>query len=146
MSNCLPIILMIGSWVTFRGFPSKFLKCCFHRCIQSCWLVAFSLALAVLFLLLTLFIICHAIQDCLFSIDSLILLIWSSITGAHNHIVLSHIQDTHWRSLTLLQRCSQYILQPQPTGLTVKKFNPLKDFKTEKQVNIFKRILKHFHT
>ena len=69
---------MIGSWVTsfIGGFPSKFSKCCFHRCIRSCWLVAFSLALAVLFLLITSFIVCHAILDCLSSTESLILLIW----------------------------------------------------------------------
>ena len=52
MSNCLLIILVIGSCVTFAWFPSKFSKCCFHSCIRSCWLVAFSLAFAVLFLLL----------------------------------------------------------------------------------------------
>ena len=76
MSNCLHIILVIGSCVTFVGFPSKFSKCCFHRCIRSFWLVAFSLALAVLFLLLTSFILCHAILDCLSSTESLILSIW----------------------------------------------------------------------
>ena len=81
MSNCLFIILVIGSWVTSRGFPSKFSKCCFHRCIQSCWLVAFSLALAVLFFLLTSFIICHAILDCLSSTESLILSIWFCMHG-----------------------------------------------------------------
>ena len=76
MSNCLLIILVTGSCVTFRGFPSKFSKCCFYRCIRSCWLVAFSLAFAVLFLLLTSFTVCHAILDCLFSTESLILSIW----------------------------------------------------------------------
>ena len=76
MSNCLLIILVIGSCVTFGGFPSKFSKCCFHRFIRSCWLVAFSLALAVLFLLLTSLTVCHAIQDCLSSTESLILSIW----------------------------------------------------------------------
>ena len=30
MSNCLLIILVIGSCVIFGGFPSRFLKCCFH--------------------------------------------------------------------------------------------------------------------
>ena len=31
MSNCLLIIiLVIGPCVTFRGFPSRFWKCCFH--------------------------------------------------------------------------------------------------------------------
>ena len=34
-------------------------------------------------------------------------------------IVLCHIQDTLWRSLTLLQRRSRCNLQPQPTGLFV---------------------------
>ena len=76
MSSWLLIISMIGSSVTFRGFPSKFLKCCFYRCIHSSWLAAFSLALAVFFLLLTLFTVCHAIQDCLSSTEFLILLIW----------------------------------------------------------------------
>ena len=70
------LFLVIGSWVTSGGFPSKFSKCCFHRCIWSCSLVAFSLALAVLFLLLTSFIVCHAILDRLSLIESLILSIW----------------------------------------------------------------------
>ena len=73
MSNCLLIILVFGSRVTFGGFPSRFLKCCFHSFILSCWSVAFNLALAVLFLLLTLFIVCQAILDCLSSSESLIL-------------------------------------------------------------------------
>ena len=75
MSNCLLIILMIGSCVTFCGFPSRFSKCCFHRFIRSCWFVDFSLALAVFFLLLTSFIVCRAILDCLSSTESLILFI-----------------------------------------------------------------------
>ena len=50
MSNCLLIILVIGLFVTFRGFLSKFSKCYFHNCIHS-WLVAFSLAFTVLFLI-----------------------------------------------------------------------------------------------
>ena len=37
MSNCLLIILMIGSCVTFVGFPSRFSKCYFHNFILSCW-------------------------------------------------------------------------------------------------------------
>ena len=68
MSNCLLIILVIGSCITFRGFPSKFLKCCFHSCIHSCWLVAFSLAFTLLFFLLTSFSVCYAILDCLLPI------------------------------------------------------------------------------
>ena len=67
ISSWLLIIFVTGSSVTFSGFPSKFSKCCFHRCIRSSWLAAFSLALAVLFLLLTLFTVCHAIIDCLSS-------------------------------------------------------------------------------
>ena len=46
MSNCLLIILVIGSCVTFGGFPGRFLKCCFHSFILSCWFIAFNLALA----------------------------------------------------------------------------------------------------
>ena len=76
MSNCFLIILMIGSCITFGGFPIRFWKCYFHSFIRSCWFVAFSLAFAVLFLLLTLFIVCHAILDCLSSTESLILSIW----------------------------------------------------------------------
>ena len=76
MSNCLLITFVINSSITFKGFPSKFLKCHFHRCIRSSWLATFSLALATLFLLLTSFTICHAILDCLSSTEFLILLIW----------------------------------------------------------------------
>ena len=76
MSNRLLIFLVIGSCVIFGGLPSKFSKCCFHSCIRSCWLVAFSLVFAVLFLLLISFTICHAILDCLSSTESLILSIW----------------------------------------------------------------------
>ena len=36
MSNHLLIILVIGSCVTFGGFPSRFYKCCFHCFIRSC--------------------------------------------------------------------------------------------------------------
>ena len=76
MSNWLLIILVIGSCVTFGGFPSKFSKCCFHRCIRSSWLVVFSLVFAVPFFLLTSFTVCYAILACLSSTESLILLIW----------------------------------------------------------------------
>ena len=76
MSNCLLIILVIGSCVTFGGFPNRFSKCCFHSFILSCWFVALNLFLVVLFLLLTSFIVCHAILDCLSSTESLILSIW----------------------------------------------------------------------
>ena len=73
MSNCLLIIFVIGSCVTFGRFPCRVWKCCFHSFIRSYWFVAFSLPLAVLFLLLTSFIIYHAILDCLSSTESLIL-------------------------------------------------------------------------
>ena len=76
VSNCLLINLVIGSCVTFCGFHSRFSKYCFHCFIRSSWFVAFSLALAVFFLLLTFFIICYAIPDCLSSTESLILSIW----------------------------------------------------------------------
>ena len=78
--NCpswLLIIFMIGLSVTLGYFPSKFLKCSFHKCLHSFWLAAFSFALEVLFLLLTSFTVCHTIQDCLSSTKFLILLIWS---------------------------------------------------------------------
>ena len=76
MSNCLLIILMIGSCVIFGGFPSRFSKCCFQSIILYCWFAAFSFALAVFFLLLASFIVCQAILDCLSSTASLILSIW----------------------------------------------------------------------
>ena len=76
MSNCLLIILVIGSCVIFGGFPSKFSKWCFHSFILSCWFAALSFALAVFFLLLISFIVCQAILDCLSSTESLILSIW----------------------------------------------------------------------
>ena len=76
ISNCLLIILVIGSCVTFGGFPSKFLKCCFHNCIRSSFLVSFSLAFTMLFLQITSFTVFHAILDCQYSTESLILLLW----------------------------------------------------------------------
>ena len=76
MSSWLLIILVIGSCVTFSGFRSRFWKCCFYSFILSCWCIAFGLPLAVLFLLFTSFIVCHAILDRLSSTESLILPIW----------------------------------------------------------------------
>ena len=76
MSNYLLIILVIVSCVIFGGFPSRFSKCCFQSFILSCWFAAFSFALAVFFLLLTSFIVCQAIPECLSSTESLILYIW----------------------------------------------------------------------
>ena len=76
---------MIGSWVTSGEFPSKYSKCCFHRCIRSCWLVAFSIAFTVFFLL-TSFIICYAILDCLSSL---------SLLFDHTHICIHTHTHTH---------------------------------------------------
>ena len=76
ISNCLLIIMVIGLCVTFGWFPSRFSKCCFLSFSLSGWFVVFNLALVVLFLLLTLFIDCQAILDCLSSTESLILSIW----------------------------------------------------------------------
>ena len=39
--NWLVIIFVIGSCVTFGGFASKFLKCCFNRYIRSSWQFCF---------------------------------------------------------------------------------------------------------
>ena len=82
VSNCLLLILVTVSCVNFGWFPNKFSKCCFHRYIRSRWPVAFSLALAMLFLLLTSITVCPAIVDCLFSTDSLILSIWFRMYSA----------------------------------------------------------------
>ena len=76
MSNCLPIILVIASCVTFGGFLCRFSKCCFHSFILSCWFAAFNFALVVLFLLLTSFIVCQAILDCPSSTESLMFVYW----------------------------------------------------------------------
>ena len=76
MSNRLLIILVISSFIIFGGFPCRFSKCCFHSFTLSCWLAAFNFALAVLFLILTSFIVCQAILDFLSSTESLILSIW----------------------------------------------------------------------
>ena len=62
MSNCLLIILVIGSCVIFGGFPSKFSKCCFHSFILSCWFVALSFALVVLPLYNLQWLICYKTQ------------------------------------------------------------------------------------
>ena len=76
MPNCLQIILVIGSCITFGGLPCRFSKSSFHSFILPYWFAAFNFALAVLFLLLTSFIVCQAIVDCLSSTESLILSIW----------------------------------------------------------------------
>ena len=52
----------------------------------------------------------------------------------HYQIVSRHIQEARWGSLTLLQRSSRCILQPQPTGLII-CINTVKWFEGD----IFKR-------
>ena len=57
MSNCLLIILVIGSCVIFGGFPSRFSKCCFHVLFflvglllsVLLWLCSFFYSLRLLF-------------------------------------------------------------------------------------------------
>ena len=75
MSSWLLIIFLMGISVTLEEFPSRSLKCCFHKCISSSWQAAFSLALEVLSLLLTSSTVCHNIRDCLSSTKFLILVI-----------------------------------------------------------------------
>ena len=77
MSSWLSIIYVIGSSISLEDFPNRFLKCSYYIYIRTSWVAAFNLALAVLFLQLTSFTVCHAILDCLSSTESLILLIWS---------------------------------------------------------------------
>ena len=93
MSSWLLIIFVIVSSLTLGDFPNRFLKCSFHRCIHSSWLAAFSLALAVLFLLLTSFTVSHAILDYLSSAESLILLIcsWMYSGCSFRHEIVSSL-------------------------------------------------------
>ena len=97
MSNCLLIILVIGSCVFFGGFPSRFSKCCFHSFILSCWFAAFSFALAVFFLLLTSFIVYQAILDCLSSTESLKL---ATVVEGDSKITFSLTTTTWYREGT----------------------------------------------
>ena len=76
MSSWLLIIFVIGLSITLGEFPRRFMKCSFPMCNRSSCLATFSLALEVLFLLLTFFTICLAIRDCITSTEFLILLIW----------------------------------------------------------------------
>ena len=76
MSSWLLIVFVICSLITFGCFPSKFSTFYFHKCILSSWLASFSLAIAIIFLLLPSFTVFHAILDYLSSAESLILKIW----------------------------------------------------------------------
>ena len=49
MSSWLLIFFLIDSSVILGDFPSRFLKCSFHKCMHSSWLAAFIFALAVFF-------------------------------------------------------------------------------------------------
>ena len=106
-SSCVNCPSLMSSWlliifVTFGGFPSKFSKCFFHRCIHSSWLAAFNLTLAVLFLVLTSFIVCHAILDCLSSTEFLILMIWFCMYAVCSfRYTLVHFVPS-WVSLALI--------------------------------------------
>ena len=109
MSNCLLIILVIGSCVIFGGFPSKFSKCCFHSFILSCWFAAFSFALAVFFLLLTSFIVCQAILDCLSDFECILsvplyirLLIDIMLFLVLRHLCLLGFFYSFWRLFSLV--------------------------------------------
>ena len=75
MSNRLLIIFVIGLSVTLGEFSSRFLKCYLFCSIRSSWLAAFSLAIKVVFLLMTSFTVSHAIRDFLSLTEILILLI-----------------------------------------------------------------------
>ena len=69
-------IFSVGLSDISGGFSSRFLKCSFHFCSLSSWLVAFSFALKMLLLLFNSFTAYHIYRNCLSSTESLILLIW----------------------------------------------------------------------
>ena len=100
MSNCLQIILVIVSCVTFGGFPSRFSKCCFHSFILSCWFSAFSFALTVLFLQITSFIVFQAILDDLSFTESLILSIWFCMYSVSSFIYMPANWYWPWKSFS----------------------------------------------
>ena len=60
MSGLLLIISSICLSMISRGLASRYLKCLFHFWSLFSWLATFSFDLAVLFLPLTLFAVCHA--------------------------------------------------------------------------------------
>ena len=76
MSNWFLIIFVIKLSVTYGESLSRHFKWSFHICINSSWLAAFNLALKMIFPLNTLFTVCHATQDSLFSTKIQILLVW----------------------------------------------------------------------
>ena len=65
----------------------------------------------------------------------------------HHEIAQYHLQDTHWRGLTLLQRTTQCILQPQLTGKQVgREFTEEKNFTQGKRKNEQEICYRHTHT
>ena len=90
------MIFVIGSFVTLKGSPRRFVKWSLHECICS-YLAAFSLTLEVLFLLLTSYTVCHAIRYCLSSTEFLILLIWSWMYSVCS---FRHVLDSLVRAFT----------------------------------------------
>ena len=86
-------------------FLYKFTKCCFHKCIHSSRLVAFRLAFAELFLLLTPFIVCHVVQSNLLSFWSDFLCILFVLLGICYliHFVPSLVCE-HWYCLSYFYR------------------------------------------
>ena len=101
--NWLLIIFMIGSCVTFGGFPSKFLKYCFHSCIRSCWFVAFSLALVMLFLLLTSFTVCLSLTKSLITFYISVFFLLFITLYSFNYSFLSNSLSTFFSYFCLLQ-------------------------------------------
>ena len=73
VSTWLLMIFVIGLSVAWGEFLRWFLKYSFHICICSSRLAVFSLALVLIFLLLIALTFCRTIQDCLSSIEFLIL-------------------------------------------------------------------------
>ena len=65
----------------------------FHISIRFSWLVAFSVALGVFFLLFTSLTVCKAIHDCLYSTEFLILLIllWMYSSGSFWYVLVSSL-------------------------------------------------------
>ena len=60
--------------VNLGEFPCRFMECSFHICICFSRLTAFNFAIKVFFLLFTSFTVCHAIHNCLSSIEFLMLI------------------------------------------------------------------------
>ena len=95
MSNCLLIILVIGSCVIFGGFLVSFRSAVSAVLFILVGLQLSVFLLAVFFLLLTSFIVCQAILDCLSSNESLILSIWFWIYSVSSFIYMLFLVLRH---------------------------------------------------